>query len=112
MMSEYIQVMTSVESRQDGEKIADLLLERRLAACVQILGPMVSRYRWRGKVESATEYLCLIKSRRDLYDRLEAAIKGAHPYEVPEIMAITVSGASREYSAWLDLELGEMNDGG
>ena len=104
-MSEYLQVMTSVESEDDGKKIADLLLEKRLAACVQILGPMTSHYRWQGRRESASEYLCLIKSCRDLYEQVEVAIKETHPYEVPEIIAHQISCGSREYLGWLDLEL-------
>ena len=104
-MTEYLQVMVSVESEEDGAKIADLLLEKRLAGCVQILGPMTSHYRWQGKIERGAEYLCIIKSRRDLYDQVEAAIKEVHPYEVPEIMALTVIDGSSEYLAWLDQQL-------
>ena len=104
-MAQYLQIMTSVESEEDGKKIADLLLNMRLAACVQILGPMTSHYRWQGRLESAKEYLCLIKSRQDLYGQVETAIKEVHPYEVPEIIALPVSCGSPEYLGWLDLEL-------
>lgn len=104
-MTEYIQVLTTVEHKADAEKIAGSLVDKKLAACVQILGPLTSCYRWQGKVESAQEYLCLIKSRQDLFPDLEAAIKDLHPYEVPEILAMPVSAGGRNYLDWLAAEL-------
>lgn len=104
-MSEYIQVLTSIDSREGAEKIAQTLVERRLAACVQIIGPITSIYRWRGAIEKAQEWLCLIKSRTELYQEIEAAIRAAHPYEVPEILATPVTAANEKYLAWLDGEL-------
>lgn len=103
-MEEYIQVVTTVDSDEAAGRIARLLLEERLAACVQVLGPMTSHYRWQGKIETAAEYLCLIKSRKGLFSEIEAALKSIHPYEVPEILAMPVSDGSREYLAWLVAE--------
>jgi len=100
----YIQVMTTVVGRKDARRIADLLVQKRLAACVQVLGPIVSTYRWKGRVETAKEWLCLVKTRKSLYRRLEAAIRGIHPYEVPEILALPVVAGSRTYLDWLDRE--------
>ena len=77
------------------------LVEQRLAACVQVIGPMTSHYRWQGKIEAAGEYLCLAKSRAALYSEIEAAIKAIHPYEVAEIVAVPIIAGSREYLAWL-----------
>jgi len=100
----HVQVMTTVASRKDARRIAGLLVDRRLAACVQVLGPIVSTYRWKGRVETAKEWLCLVKTRKSLYRRLEAAIRGIHPYEVPEILVLPVVAGSRTYLDWLDRE--------
>jgi len=104
-MPEYIQVLTTVEHKTDAEKIAKILLEKRLAACVQILGPMTSYFHWQGKLDSAVEYLCLIKSRDELFAELETEITHLHPYEVPEILAIPVTHGNKGYLNWLAAEL-------
>lgn len=104
-MTEYIQVFTTVEQQSDAEKIAKQLVEERLAACVQIIGPLTSYFQWQGKMDSAREYLCLIKSRKDLFGELESAIKKLHPYEVPEILAMPVDSGGKDYLKWLAAEL-------
>jgi len=104
-MEEYIQVLTTTENREDAENIARSLVEKRLAGCVQVLGPVTSTYRWKGNLETAAEWLCLIKSTRDLYARVEEAIKALHPYETPEIIAVPVVAGSRDYLEWLKQEL-------
>lgn len=104
-MSEYIQVLTSIGSQEGAEKIAQELVEQCLAACVQIIGPIASIYRWQSKIEKAQEWLCLIKSRKELYQEIETAIRAAHPYEVPEILAVPVIAGSERYLTWLDGEL-------
>jgi len=101
-MTDYIQVVTTVERKEDAERIARTLVEARLAACVQLLGPITSTYRWKGTVETAQEWQCVAKTRRDAYARLEEAIRGAHPYEVPEILAMPIVAGSAGYLAWLD----------
>ena len=105
-MTEYIQVLTTVEQKIDAEKIAKSLVEKRLAACVQILGPLTSYFHWQGKLDSAAEYLCLIKSREDLFAELESEINSLHPYEVPEILAIPITKGGKGYLNWLATELG------
>jgi periplasmic divalent cation tolerance protein len=100
-METFIQVMTAMDKREDAERIARTLVERRLAGCVQILGPLTSVYRWQGKIETAGEWLCLIKSRGELYGALEAAIRSLHPYETPEILALPVLAGYRDYLDWL-----------
>ena len=100
-METFIQVMTATDKREDAERIARTLIERRLAGCVQILGPLTSVYRWQGKIETAGEWLCLIKSRQDLYGALEAAIRSLHPYKTPEILALPVLAGHRDYLDWL-----------
>ncbi len=104
-MTEYIQVLTTVEHKTDAEKIAKSLVEKKLAACVQILGPLTSYYHWQGKLDSANEYLCLIKSRNDLFAGLEAEIISMHPYEVPEILAMPITKGGKDYLNWLASEL-------
>lgn len=105
IMTEYIQVITTVEHRIDAEKIVKSLLEKRLAACAQIIGPMTSYFHWQGKLDSAQEYLCLIKSRNDLFGELEAEIKNIHPYEVPEILTTQITKGGSDYLNWLAAEL-------
>jgi periplasmic divalent cation tolerance protein len=104
-MTDYIQVMTTVEKKSDAEKIAKYLVEEKIAACVQILGPVQSYFHWQGKLDRADEYLCLIKSRDDLFHDLEAAIKSMHPYEVPEIIALPIKRGSADYLSWMAAEL-------
>ena len=101
-MNEYVQVVTTAERQEDARKIADLLIEKRLAACVQIVGPVTSVYRWQGKVESAQEWQCLIKTRHALFDDVAEAICKVHPYEVPEIIAVPIVAGSRDYLRWLE----------
>ena len=103
-MTDAIQVVPTLPKREDAEKIASALVERRLAACGQVMGPIHSTYRWKGKVESAEEWLCVFKTRRALYPRLESAIREMHPYEVPEILALLVAAGSADYLKWIEEE--------
>ena len=104
-MEGFIQVTTTTEKKEDAERIARSLVETRLAACVQIVGPIESIYRWKGRIETAGEWLCLIKSRREKYGVLEEAIRSLHPYEVPEVVAVPITDGSRDYLGWLRAEL-------
>ncbi len=105
MNSEYIQVVTTVATAAEAERIASGLLEARLAACVQIVGPLTSMYWWQGKIDRAGEYQCLIKSRADRFQQVAEAISGLHPYEVPEIIALPLTAISQGYQQWLAAEL-------
>jgi periplasmic divalent cation tolerance protein len=104
-MADYVQVMTTAGSEGEAERIAALLVERRLAACVQIVGPIVSRYRWRGAIEREREWQCLAKTERSRYREVEAAIREEHSYEEPEILAIPVLDGSAGYLAWISESL-------
>lgn len=106
-MKTFIQISTTTETKKQAQKIARYLVEQKLAACVQISGPIESTYRWKGKVENAQEWLCLIKTRESLFGKVEAAIKKRHPYETPEIIATPIIKGSREYLNWLDNETGK-----
>jgi periplasmic divalent cation tolerance protein len=110
-MKSYIQVMTTTKTKEQAQTIAQHLVEAKLAACVQITGPIASIYRWKGKVENVQEWLCLIKTQDDLYNKVEVAIKSLHPYEIPEIIAIPIVKGSKEYLSWLDDELGNKTEG-
>jgi periplasmic divalent cation tolerance protein len=105
-MADYVQVVTTVARQEDALAIARTLVEDRLAACVQIVGPVTSVYRWRGKINTDQEWQCWAKTRRELYGRVAAAIRRLHTYEVSEILAIDVAAGSADYLAWLD---GEVN---
>ena len=104
-MTNYIQVVTTSESKEDAEQIAWTLVEARLAACVQIVGPIISTYRWKGATETAEEWQCLAKSRADLFAEIDETIRGLHPYEVPEIIALPIAAGSSAYLEWLEAEL-------
>jgi periplasmic divalent cation tolerance protein len=104
-MTNYIQVITTTASRDDAHRIAQTLVEKRLAGCVQIVGPITSVYRWEGRIEQAEEWQCIIKSRQDLFDALADAIWAGHPYDVPEILAVPVIAGSKDYLAWLETEI-------
>ena len=104
-MGSYIQIITTTEKKEDAEKIAMTLVEKRLAACVQIAGPITSIYRWKGKIERAQEWQCWIKSKEVLYNEIEKTIKSVHPYEVPEIIAMPIVAGSSEYLGWLESEV-------
>lgn len=106
-MKEYVQVSTTTEKKEDAERIVRDVVGRRLAACGQVIGPIRSTYWWKGKIEDAEEWLCLIKTRRDLYPMLEEAIKAGHPYEVPEIVAVPLVAGNPDYLKWLETETTE-----
>ncbi|MCX5692733.1 MAG: divalent-cation tolerance protein CutA [Candidatus Omnitrophica bacterium] len=103
MMNRYIQVITTISDKSGAEKIAKALINKRLAACVQIAGPIKSIYRWKGKIETAKEWVCIIKTKKNLYEKVEAAIKKIHPYEVPEIIAVPIAAANKDYLKWIKL---------
>ena len=104
MAAETLIVITNAPDRDIALKIARALIERKLAACVNILAECTSIYRWQGKLETATEVPLLIKTRAAIYPELEAAIKSLHPYELPEIVAVPIERGSPEYLEWVNAE--------
>jgi len=104
MGNEYIQVFTTVEKRGDADRIASTVVNKRVAACAQILGPIHSTYWWKGKVEEAGEWLLMMKTRQDLFSSLEKEIRNIHPYEVPEIIALPIVAGSASYLEWIQEE--------
>jgi periplasmic divalent cation tolerance protein len=90
-----------MDNRETIEKIGRRLLEKRLISCVQIMGPIKSIYRWKGRIEEKEEWLCVMKSRTSFYKVIEREIKRLHTYEVPEIMAIEIDSVLPEYLRWV-----------
>jgi periplasmic divalent cation tolerance protein len=105
-VSDYLQVLTTTGSEEEGEEIAAALVERRLAACVQVLGPIASTYRWQGEVQQEREWQCLIKTEAARYEQVEAAIRELHSYDEPEIVAIPILSGSPGYLAWISNNIG------
>ncbi len=97
-------VVTNLPDRKSAEALARSLVEKQVAACVNILQPCRSVYRWKGAVEWADEVPLLIKTTEARYSELEVAIREQHPYEIPEIIAVPVVGGLPDYLAWLIAE--------
>ncbi|HIP34606.1 MAG TPA: divalent-cation tolerance protein CutA [Methanothermococcus okinawensis] len=104
---EYIIVFITVPNLEVGEKIGNTLVEKKLAACVNIIPEIKSVYFWKGNVENDNEHLLIIKTRKDKFKSLEKKIKEIHPYEVPEIVAIPIVLGSTDYLNWIDETLEE-----
>lgn len=95
-------VLSTAGSEDEARKIAQALVDRRLAACVNIVPQIESIYRWQGKVESSREWLLLIKTTAERFPAVRAAIQELHSYELPECIAITVEQGSADYLQWVD----------
>lgn len=94
-------VLTNLPDQQTAQTLAHQLVEQKLAACVNILSPCTSIYRWQGKIENAQEIPLLIKTTDTVYPALEKAIREMHPYELPEIVQVPLSGGLPAYIQWL-----------
>ncbi len=97
-------VLTNLPERAAAERLADALLEQRLAACVNILAPCRSVYRWKGALQHDEEHPMLIKTTSERYAALEAAIRAGHPYELPEIIAVPIERGLQAYLDWVAAE--------
>ncbi|HXJ16099.1 MAG TPA: divalent-cation tolerance protein CutA [Candidatus Polarisedimenticolia bacterium] len=101
-MTDKIVVLVTCGSMKEGRRIARALVDRRLAACVNVLrGSVESIYRWKGRVETARESLLVIKTSRRRFATLRAEIQRLHSYDVPEIVALPIEAGSREYLEWI-----------
>lgn len=107
----YLTVQTSCDSREVLAEMALRLVEDRLIACAQISGPILSIYRWEGKLEQTEEWLLSGKTASRLFQDASHAIRSRHPYRVPEIIAVPISGLSEAYREWIDQQLLPVVDG-
>ena len=101
-MEKFIMIITTTETEEEAEKIAEIVVSEKLAACVQIIPSIKSVYRWQGKVEKSKEQLLFIKTKTGLFEKVEKAIKENHSYEVPEIVAVPINNGSKEYFEWIE----------
>ena len=107
MEFKYILVMVTTPTRETGQQIINMLIEKKLAACVNMISPVNSCYLWKGKSYEEEEVLLIVKTRAELFeDELVPAIKGIHPYDVPEIIALPIIMGSQSYLDWI----GEMTE--
>jgi len=103
-MGNVVQITVAINSEEGAHNIADTLVAKRLASSVWVSGPIRSTYRWEGKAEHATEWMCTIKTRADLYASIEQTIKALHPYEIPGILVLPVTTGNQEYLNWIEQE--------
>jgi periplasmic divalent cation tolerance protein len=99
---EYIVIFITVPEYDIGKNVADILINEKLAACVNITGKINSTYFWQGNVENDDEYLLIIKTRKDKFEELSQKVKENHPYSVPEIIAMPIIVGSKDYLNWID----------
>jgi periplasmic divalent cation tolerance protein len=100
----YIVVFITCPNKKVSEKIAEILLEKKLAACINILDNVTSYYWWKSEKESSQEVLMIVKTRRELLKKLTTNVIEAHPYDLPEIIAVPLVGGSISYLKWIDKE--------
>jgi periplasmic divalent cation tolerance protein len=105
-MTDKIVILSTASSEEEAARLAGLLLDQRLAACVNILPRMRSFYHWKGAVESSDEYLLLIKSSRPLFHEVASLLEKHHSYEVPEAIALPILDGAANYLEWLEQNLG------
>ncbi|PIQ89798.1 MAG: cytochrome C biogenesis protein CcdA [Candidatus Omnitrophica bacterium CG11_big_fil_rev_8_21_14_0_20_42_13] len=98
----HIMIFVTAKDVGEAEKIARHLLDNKLAACVNIINQVKSLFWWEGKLDNAAEVLMIIKSREDLFDRLQNAVKSLHSYDVPEIIALPIVKGDKDYLNWID----------
>ena len=108
MESTKLLVLTNLPDRAIAEQLADMLVEKQFAACVNILAPCRSVYRWKGAVQRDEEHPMLIKTTRARYAALEQALRAAHPYELPEIVAVPIERGLPAYLDWVAAETGDI----
>jgi periplasmic divalent cation tolerance protein len=100
-MVDMINIITTTDSRETLEDMGRALLEKRLIACIQVVGPIRSMYWWKGRLQEAEEWMAIMKTRDELYDEVEKEIKSLHPYEVPEIEAVKADKTLDAYGRWV-----------
>ena len=108
--ADLVEVRVSAPDEETARALASALVDSRLVACAQVLGPMTSTYWWQGQVETAQEYLLLAKTTADRFEAIRERVASEHPYDNPEILAVPVASAAPLYAAWLRESLGSGDD--
>jgi len=103
-VKDFIIILVTASSEEEAKKIAQVLVEKRLAACVNLIKDIQSIFRWKGKLSDENEILLIIKTRKKLYKNVEEEVKSLHSYEVPEIIALPIISGSKDYLYWVDSE--------
>ena len=106
MPGSFLVVLTTLPNLAQSRRLTRLILRKKLAACINIVGPARSFFWWKGKVDSAKEYLLLIKTRQSQFNRLRTFLEKHHPYSVPEIIALPVTKGNASYLNWLRANVG------
>jgi len=103
---EYLEVKTTTDSKDEARMLAEAIVAARLAACVQVLGPIQSTYWWNGSIEKTAEWLIIMKATSETFEALERFIREKHSYDIPEIIATPIAAGSPEYLEWIQKETG------
>ena len=106
-MTDVVQVATTTGNREEAQRIAAELIDKHLAACVQLSGPITSYYHWEGRLETSQEWRLTVKTTLEMYDRVEETIRSLHLYDLPEILATPVVAGSEVYVRWVKDEVTE-----
>lgn len=101
-MSDIIQIITTFDNYKLAEKVGRTLLEKKLCACFQIIGPIKSLYWWKEKIQDSDEWMCFLKAKSENFKQIEETIKSLHNYEVPEIISLPIFNISKEYLDWIN----------
>jgi len=110
IMSDYIEVHSTTDSREEADKICAAVVWARLAACAQVAGPIRSTYWWKGKIERAEEYFLMMKTTRDKFDAVAQVIRKNHSYDVPDIVAVSLVDGTADYLGWISSETQEPGE--
>ncbi|MFI6899611.1 divalent-cation tolerance protein CutA [Nonomuraea sp. NPDC050394] len=103
-MVDCVEVRVTAGTREEADQISSTVVERRLAACAQVVAPIVSTYWWRGEIHQANEWLLLMKTTADRFGELAGCVRALHSYEVPEIVAVPVAVGTADYLRWITRE--------
>lgn len=101
-MSSFVVILITASSQKEAEKISKLLVSKKLAACVNIVPKISSRYHWKGKIETAFELLLIVKTKKSVLSRLIREVKSAHSYTVPEVVALPILSGNPDYLSWIE----------
>jgi len=102
----YSLIISTASSRDEAQHIARALVDRKLVACVNIVGPIESIYRWKGEIENSKEFMLLMKTESDRFDRVREAVKALHSYEVPEVIQVPIENGLPAYLEWISGSVG------